>query len=605
MRYTKYLLATTFLALALYTWLNDTSWLNSVEDTVPLFMSFVLFFWLAKPWEITQEQYSFSGAVPMISLLLLSSGFILGSTFILACCVCSIAWLWFNIFAPKQGKHHLIVFLFFAFPWIALDAEKIGWIFRISGATFAYKFFTLIGFPAEQQGTSLIVSGVFLSVDSACAGISTLQAILILGFAILHMRLQEKLNVPLNLFLLTLLAWWANTLRIVLIGFAALVVGEEFALGLFHTWGSLILLTFMFGFTFTIAFFQEKWQRFFSEKIITTISFCYILFNLRELFAGWWRSPLEQYGWLVLTLWLLPCVFRLYKDREIHNNFALLSLAVFCTFLGQIGDLNTLCYLGFAIFVYSITARINFRGALWGVCAVVWMPAFSWFTTYYIVNYILILKLIIVGSTSLLVMRKSPPKSARSFYKPQVAATFTVLLIVVCIWPFLPYKTQDRLSNLSRKGFGFISQDIALTQKEQSSFGKAKVIKRFYRVGKQRFVLLAIDGTKDRHAVHDPNYCIVGAGWQIVATREIQKDLGTIRWVKLQRKKQVKEVVYWFSNQQSTYSSPIRYWYETTIRRISLGYLYKEPILIILQTVDKKNVDWNRVLSLMPQIQEL
>ena len=44
-------------ALALFIWLRDTSWMSSAEDTLPILIALPVFYWLGKPWKfITQEQ---------------------------------------------------------------------------------------------------------------------------------------------------------------------------------------------------------------------------------------------------------------------------------------------------------------------------------------------------------------------------------------------------------------------------------------------------------------------------------------------------------------------------------------------------------------------
>jgi exosortase/archaeosortase family protein len=43
------------------------------------------------------------------------------------------------------------------------------------------------------------------------------------------------------------LAWLANTARIVTITAAAITWGRDFAMGMFHTWGALLVLFLMFA----------------------------------------------------------------------------------------------------------------------------------------------------------------------------------------------------------------------------------------------------------------------------------------------------------------------------------------------------------------------
>lgn len=132
-----------------------------------------------------------------------------------------------------------------ATPWIAADATALGWGFRYSGAWAAGGIFDLAGLAVTRSGTSLQIEDQPLAVDAACAGLDTLQATLVAG-----LWLAETLRTPGAWWraaaMLPLLAWLANTARIVMLGAVAVTAGHEAAKGAFHEWGGLAVVVLVF-----------------------------------------------------------------------------------------------------------------------------------------------------------------------------------------------------------------------------------------------------------------------------------------------------------------------------------------------------------------------
>jgi len=185
-----------------------------------------------------------------------------------------------------------------------------------------------------------------------------------------------------------------------------------------------------------------------------------------------------------------------------------------------------------------------------------------------------------------------------------VALTVSVLLSLA--WEFSPLPdASGRLEALNGQVIGFTSVDVPLTDVEQKVFGGASVIKRVYRGGGVAFLLIVIDGTRDRHSVHDPTYCFRGAGWTEVGGADIPVAGGEGRWVRLRKNGRESEVIYWFSDGVRRHASPVRYWCQTTLRRVSLGALGEEPVLVVAQPFGERAVDWRRVLGVFVPLQEI
>lgn len=160
----------------------------------------------------------------------------------------------------------------------------------------------------------------------------------------------------------------------------------------------------------------------------------------------------------------------------------------------------------------------------------------------------------------------------------------------------LPEETS-RVHRIPSRGIGFSGMDIPLSKGELSLYNKAEVVKRCYLVGRYQFMLIAIDGAKNRHAVHDPMYCFQGAGWRAARKEEVPIESGKAMLLHLKRDAKVREVVYWFSDGKSRHTSVVRYWIQATFRRISMGHSGQEPILVILQPIQDETINFTFILN--------
>lgn len=168
-------------------------------------------------------------------------------------------------------------------------------------------------------------------------------------------------------------------------------------------------------------------------------------------------------------------------------------------------------------------------------------------------------------------------------------------VLVGMLWQFYPLPDAlKRMNALPLWGEGYIGKDVPLTPFEQSFFKDVNVIKRIYNVKGQDFFITALDGTHNRHIVHDPYYCFKGTGWTILSERPLHLPHGEATILEISKGEEKKEALFWFSDGKAPYSSAIKYWWQATLRRMTLGLSGQEPILVIVQPLHNKPVDWDK-----------
>jgi exosortase/archaeosortase family protein len=244
-----YALVAVLAAFALFIWVRDTTWIASAADTLPILAAVPLFFWLGAPWAWNKKTRPLSEYLLLISAFLFVLGILLDLTLLLAASWTILFWAALSTWSADSEHSSMLKLLILpmmAFPWIALDANSVGWWFRLSGAWATGTFFSLLGSQVVQQGTSLVVDGLLISVEAACSGMNTLQSILIAGTVVAYIFLKDTPRFWWSLPIIGILAWASNTARIIGLSAAALLVSPEFALGLFHTWGGWLILLVMF-----------------------------------------------------------------------------------------------------------------------------------------------------------------------------------------------------------------------------------------------------------------------------------------------------------------------------------------------------------------------
>ncbi|MSU57146.1 MAG: exosortase/archaeosortase family protein [Pedosphaera sp.] len=236
-------------ALAVFIWVRDLTWVSAAGDALPILAALPIFVWLGKPWRFQKD----SPPRSIAAIALAAAGFVVGVvtelTIVLALSWTWLLWTWLRSRLSSDSLpavRKLLVLPLLAFPWITLDGQWIGWCFRLSAAWAVAHLFALMGFGVVQNGTNLLVQGLPISVEAACSGLNTLQSMLIAGSMLAFIFLGQQRNFWWNLPGLIALAWIANTVRIITLVVASLTISPEFSQGMFHTWGAWLVLVLMF-----------------------------------------------------------------------------------------------------------------------------------------------------------------------------------------------------------------------------------------------------------------------------------------------------------------------------------------------------------------------
>lgn len=174
-------------------------------------------------------------------------------------------------------------------------------------------------------------------------------------------------------------------------------------------------------------------------------------------------------------------------------------------------------------------------------------------------------------------------------------------IVLALLWEFVQIPdAANRLNRIPLTGFGFAARELPLSEAERTIFGKARVLKRVYSVGRQGVVVQIVDATRDRHAVHDPLYCFRGAGWDVATETRAQIPGGYARLLTLRRSADLAEAMVWFSDGITRHGSAPQHWWQTILRRLTCGTSGPEPVLVILQPLNGERLVWQDVFARLP-----
>jgi hypothetical protein len=199
---------------------------------------------------------------------------------------------------------------------------------------------------------------------------------------------------------------------------------------------------------------------------------------------------------------------------------------------------------------------------------------------------------------------QSFPEPCRESVRPRSRAALWVGIAVlvaagILVSVFKLPDAKERLARIPERGPGFASTAVPLTPAEREAYAGATLIHRHYVMAGREFFVTVIDGTHDRHTVHDPRYCFLGNGWRIASERELALPGGTANWMSARLGDRAADAVYWFSDGRRRYSSVVRYWIDTAVRRMTFGRSGPEPVLIFVQSA---TVPPDRWPALVPEV---
>jgi hypothetical protein len=184
--------------------------------------------------------------------------------------------------------------------------------------------------------------------------------------------------------------------------------------------------------------------------------------------------------------------------------------------------------------------------------------------------------------------------------------SFLFACVLGLTWQFFPVEdAKSRLSSLPLTGAEFEGYNIPLSDGEKGFFKDVNVIKRIYEVQNKSYFITVLDGTKNRHAVHDPFYCFTGDGWKLKKRENIPSPKGHVGLLTLEKGSRTKEALVFFSTPKYSHSSAFTFFLQTTFRRFTLGKSSDEPILIVIQAEEGGKTDWVMFIKSMPSLFKL
>ena len=168
-----------------------------------------------------------------------------------------------------------------------------------------------------------------------------------------------------------------------------------------------------------------------------------------------------------------------------------------------------------------------------------------------------------------------------------------VAIFLGLLWQFLPLKDAgNRMKLIPLQGIGYKGKDVSLNSDESNFFKDINIIKRIYLVGEDKFLITIIDATNNRHVVHDPYYCFKGGGWLIVKEEKYTLNKGEANLLVIRKNGSEREAMFWFSDGKKQHFSPLKYWLQATLRRVTLGLSGPEPVYIVVQPLKSGSIDW-------------
>jgi len=103
--------------------------------------------------------------------------------------------------------------------------------------------------------------------------------------------------------------------------------------------------------------------------------FC--LWQSSDLFSAWRHSPFDRLGDLAFLVWTIPLLWSL-KTPPTAFPLGLGTLALAVCFLGGLGSLNALKYIGLALALVSLAGRASQRPWFWLGASIAWMPSLGY-----------------------------------------------------------------------------------------------------------------------------------------------------------------------------------------------------------------------------------
>jgi exosortase/archaeosortase family protein len=381
-------------ALAGFIWARDLRWWAASDDTLPILAALPLFYWLGRPWVGKVCAATLLASRPaVLAAVLFPLGIVADSGLILAAGWTALLWSWLAARfeeSPGSSRRKLLVLPILSFPWLITDFETVAWWFRLSGAVITEKLLLLFNVPILREGTQLWCNHLAISVEPACSGVNGLQSMLVVGSALLYLKLRASHLFWWNLPLLAGAAWLAHVFRITTAALCGVVLSPEVAVrwvGPIHAFTGWLGLVAGFAVCYGWFSVQADWlaQPHAARRARPSLPWANLLllagaaFYARGLIASWRWTPYDQLAWLAFLIWLSPLSWAGSRPREYFSrrHGGLLWVACGLFLAGAATDINAIHHAALAVVLAGLYRR-DAGWLMWLLGAVAWMPAAGW-----------------------------------------------------------------------------------------------------------------------------------------------------------------------------------------------------------------------------------
>jgi hypothetical protein len=149
-----------------------------------------------------------------------------------------------------------------------------------------------------------------------------------------------------------------------------------------------------------------------------------------------------------------------------------------------------------------------------------------------------------------------------------------------------PAGEGSRIRCIPARGPGYCSFDIPMERGAPAPYRRAFVLRRCYRMGTSRFMLIVVDGSGGLQPIVDLLRPLAGNGWPIQNGRQARIRGGSCTILRTGKGSPGRETAYWFSDGSTRHGSFLRYLLQYSLRRLSLGRFGREPLLVMIRPAD-------------------
>lgn len=195
-----------------------------------------------------------------------------------------------------------------------------------------------------------------------------------------------------------------------------------------------------------------------------------------------------------------------------------------------------------------------------------------------------------------------------------IKISLSLLLIVLSIYTLAllfvpPIQTPPPTLHLSTtavqqgaSGGKIIGIDLTPTSDEIAFYNNAILFKHLYTIKQAAYTLYIIQPQSNRSIIHDPMYCLLGAGWSLVEQVAYPLPKGEAKAVTIaSTMNRTSSILYWFSDGIDQWTSIYQFWLKFMLWRLSFGYMGNKPYYIFLQTPGQ-NPHWEFIEQEFPQL---